>query len=1240
MKYKVMLITLLIVLWSYLVTIINCFQRKYDKHTVASIPGDIMLGGLFPVHTSGVTTCESINPERGIQRVEAMLFTLDEINNNTNLLPGLTLGTTIRDTCSDTNHALEQALKFVQASTGSSSQLNKMNEQSENLNTRGVVGSSYSSVTILVANLFRLFSLPQISYASTTAVLSDKRAFPLFARTVPSDVVQAQAMATLVSAHNWTYVSTVRSAGDYGDSGMDAFWKEADKLGVCIAAREVIRGNTGPEDLDNIVNVLSKDFAKARVVVLFTGMDHTKLLLDAVRRAGLVNHFVWIASDGWGRENVPVSNNSREANGALTIEIQAEPIKSFTDYYLSLGRENHRNPWFREYWQDLVQCRESSTKRRERKSTNSKRYFMSKLSKNETNLGNSHEISSETSSLPSSCSDSPDLRLRDILGPDFKQEAKIQFVYDAVYAFASGLHILQKKLCPGNPLHPKWNKRDCLEKMLNYPGTAFYQLIINTSFTDNYGNYVAFDENGDGYGQYSIYNYARDPYTGQYHYRLVGDFQGGKLTMRARPIWPGGESKNFPISQCSEECGFGEVRRLDKKQQCCWSCETCGVDQRVVNLTHCETCPFQHWPSKDKRTCELLELHYIDISTWFAIVPITFSSLGILITGGVILTWVFYSDTPLIRATGRELAYVQLAGCLVCYSCAFILIARPSIFTCSLQRILIGLGFAMMYASLLTKTNRIARIFDAAKRTTKRPVYISPRSQLAISGSLIALQLSLSAIWFGFDSPDTRIDEIRPGYLVLRCAMKDKSFLISLAYNMILIIVCTAYAVKTRQIPENFNESKFIGFTMYTTCIIWLAFLPMYYATISNHQIQIATLCISINLSASVMLCCLFFPKLYIIYLRPEKNVRRLTMNNMTAKQKFANLVKEKSTINMCVSSYASDNTSLTVSSSTKTGLQTDSDKGILTSPGNPTQSTVTSTNCLKLDNQFFNERSRSNSSITQSVQVICNPIVSDYIASVTTTTPSITKTSTTLADDKQSSTYVNTLFINYLNQKQNDYLSNKSCNNFPTPTPLLLDNIPNRLSLIKSVYCDEDNVTTEDEDNYTISAKTSFSTINSNKNKMSTIKMNNFINDHYNSTTIHSNEMKINKMEQYSQGQNSEFNQLSNEYNHNQFNKISIINNDNNNNNISKCIPSQFTNRNLTSFSPTISLGSIESPNLSVPSSDLYNPSYCDDTIMPNSENNDSSYRDNESLFVRINKQKKTNSRNIDYTKQTVTAL
>ncbi|CAH8559180.1 unnamed protein product [Dicrocoelium dendriticum] len=451
--------------------------RGTSAELVAQTPGDITLGGLFPVHTSGVTMCNAINPERGIQRVEAMLFTIDEINNNTSLLPGLQLGAVIRDTCSASNYGLEQALRFVQGNGDTSGTANSCGapEQWKNLKqeagkdrpmARGVVGSSYSSVSILVANLFRLFALPQISYASTSAVLSDKRTFPLFARTVPSDVVQARAMATLVSAHNWTYVSTVRSAGDYGDSGMDAFWREADKLGVCIAAREIIRSNTGTKDLDAIVRVLRYDFAKARVVVLFTGMDHTKLLLDAVRRAGLVDHFVWIASDGWGRENLPVSNNSRVANGALTIEIQAKPVLAFTDHYLNLTYENSRNPWFREYWEDLFGC------------------SFDKL--NESGTRGASVVNSTQTLLKHTrlaCDLNPRQRLRDRLGTDFKQEAKIQFIYDAVYAFAHGLHKLQEKLCPGNPYHPNWNKNVCVEKLLAYPGTDFYQTILGTSFT-------------------------------------------------------------------------------------------------------------------------------------------------------------------------------------------------------------------------------------------------------------------------------------------------------------------------------------------------------------------------------------------------------------------------------------------------------------------------------------------------------------------------------------------------------------------------------------------------------------------------------------------------------------------------------------------------------------------------------------------------------------------------------------
>ncbi|VDN10677.1 unnamed protein product [Dibothriocephalus latus] len=213
--------------------------------------------------------------------------------------------------------------------------------------------------------------------------------------------------------------------------------------------------------------------------------------------------------------------------------------------------------------------------------------------------------------------------------------------------------------------------------------------------------------------------------------------------------------------------------------------------------------------------------------------------VGILATIGVIVTLALYSETPIVRATGRELTYLLLSGCLLCYLSSLLLLIEPNPAACGIQRVGIGLGFAIMYASLLTKTNRLARIFDAAKRTAKRPAFISPRSQLAIAGGLIGLQFALSAIWLGFDPPATRIDPLQSNFLVLRCAIKDSSMMTSLAYIMLLIVVCTIYAVKTRCIPENFNESKFIGFAMYTTCIIWLAFVPIYFATMSNFEVSI-----------------------------------------------------------------------------------------------------------------------------------------------------------------------------------------------------------------------------------------------------------------------------------------------------------------------------------------------------------------------------------------------------------------
>lgn len=79
--------------------------------------GDIVLGGIFPMHEHDINTpeypCGMVKEEKGIQRLEAMMYALDQVNKNTELLPNVTLGSLIIDSCSSDTYALEQSMEFV-----------------------------------------------------------------------------------------------------------------------------------------------------------------------------------------------------------------------------------------------------------------------------------------------------------------------------------------------------------------------------------------------------------------------------------------------------------------------------------------------------------------------------------------------------------------------------------------------------------------------------------------------------------------------------------------------------------------------------------------------------------------------------------------------------------------------------------------------------------------------------------------------------------------------------------------------------------------------------------------------------------------------------------------------------------------------------------------------------------------------------------------------------------------------
>uniref|UniRef100_A0A673G1S2 Metabotropic glutamate receptor 4-like n=1 Tax=Sinocyclocheilus rhinocerous TaxID=307959 RepID=A0A673G1S2_9TELE len=843
--------------------LLQCLQpwAKWPKgpgHTHLNsirIDGDISLGGLFPVHARGHEgkPCGELKKEKGIHRLEAMLFALDRINNDHELLPNITLGARILDTCSRDTHALEQSLTFVQALIEKDGTDVKCQGGGSPIITKpervvGVIGASSSSVSIMVANILRLFKIPQVSYASTAPELSDNTRYDFFSRVVPPDTYQAQAMVDIVRAMRWNYVSTVASEGNYGESGVDAFIQKSREEGsVCISQSVKIPREPKPGEFDKIIHRLGEN-PNARVVIIFANEDDIRRLLQAAKKANQTGHFLWVGSDSWGSKISPVLHQEEMAEGAVTILPKRQNIRGFDRYFTSRTLENNRrNIWFAEFWENNFNCKLS-------------RHALKKGS-GVKKCTNQERIGKDSS---------------------YEQEGKVMFVIDAVYAMAHALHNMHKDLCPG--------KVGLCSKMDPVDGTLLLKYIRNVKIAGIAGSPVQFNENGDAPGRYDIYQYQIKNKTAEY--KTIGHWTDQLyLNMRAMQ-WPGG-GKQVPTSICSQPCKPGWRKKIVKGISCCWHCERCDGYQYQHDLYSCKMCRFDLRPNKNHTGCQPIPIVKLEWSSPWAVIPVLIAILGIIATLFVVVTFIRYNDTPIVKASGRELSYVLLTGIFLCYATTFLMISTPDVGICSLRRIFLGLGMSISYAALLTKTNRIYRIFEQGKMTVSAPRFISPASQLVITFSLISVQLLGVCIWFAVDPSQALIDyedqrtvdpEMACG--VLKCDISDLSLICLLGYSMLLMVTCTVYAIKTRGVPETFNEAKPIGFTMYTTCIIWLAFIPIFFGTSQSTEkmyIQTTTLTISVSLSASVSLGMLYMPKVYVVLFHPEQNVAKRSTRSLKA---------------------------------------------------------------------------------------------------------------------------------------------------------------------------------------------------------------------------------------------------------------------------------------------------------------------------------------------------------------------
>ncbi|XP_038603647.1 metabotropic glutamate receptor 6-like [Tachyglossus aculeatus] len=822
-------------------------RRQQWAHSLES-EGDVTLGGLFPVHARGPAgvPCGEVKKEKGIHRLEAMLYALDQINRDPELLPNLTLGARILDTCSRDTYALEQSLSFVQALIQRDASELRCSDGRRPVVPKpervvGVIGASASSVSIMVANVLRLFAIPQISYASTAPELSDNSRYDYFSRVVPPDSYQAQAMVDIVKALGWNYVSTLASEGNYGESGVEAFVQISREAGgVCIAQSIKIPREPKPGEFDKLIGRLMET-SSARGIVVFANEDDIKRVLEAARRANLTGHFLWVGSDSWGAKTSPILDLEDVAEGAVTVLPKRASIDGFDQYFTSRSLENNRrNIWFAEFWEDNFHCQL-------------------------THLGTQREGSSRK------CTG------EERIGRDsaYEQEGKVQFVIDAVYAVAHALHSLHRALCPG--------QAGVCPSMDPSNGRRLLQYIRAVNFNGSAGTPVMFNENGDAPGRYDIFQFQLTNGSAP-GYHAIGQWTGFLRLNTEEMRWSGGRPE-VPPSVCSQPCGPGERKKMVKGVPCCWHCELCDGYRYRLDEFSCEACPFDMRPTENRTGCRPTPIVKLEWSSPWAALPVLLAVLGMAATGCVLAAFVRFNDTPVVRASGRELSYALLAGIFLVYLITFLMVAEPGVAVCAGRRLFLGLGTAVSYSALLTKTNRIYRIFERGKRSVRPPRFISPASQLAITFGLTSVQVVAAAAWLGVRPPRSVVDyeeqrgpDPERARGVLKCDMSDLSLVCCLSYSILLMVTCTVYAVKARGVPEAFNEAKPIGFAMYTTCVVWLAFVPIFFGTAQSAEkiyIQTTTLTVSMSLSASVSLGLLYVPKVYVIVFHPERNVQK-----------------------------------------------------------------------------------------------------------------------------------------------------------------------------------------------------------------------------------------------------------------------------------------------------------------------------------------------------------------------------
>ncbi|XP_025032849.1 vomeronasal type-2 receptor 26-like [Python bivittatus] len=396
-----------------------------------------------------------------------------------------------------------------------------------------------------------------------------------------------------------------------------------------------------------------------------------------------------------------------------------------------------------------------------------------------------------------------------------------------------------------------------------YKIPQLHRFLQGISFNNSAGERVSFNEKREVIGGFDIINMIAFPNKSIQSVK-VGRLDpnvsyGNELIINENLIaWHKGFNQVLPVSLCNEYChpGFWK-RKSERKTFCCYDCVPCpqGKISSKIDTEDCFKCREDQYPSKEQDRCLNKTMSFLSFE----------DVLGIFLKR---------RDTPIIKANNRDLTYTLLIALLLCFLSSLLFLGQPGKVTCLLRQPAFGIIFSAAVSCVLAKTITVVVAFMVTKPGSPMRKWVGKRLALSIVLSGSVLQAALCTLWLATfpPFPDLDVHSLMEN-MILQCNEGSIfMFYCVLGYLGFLAIASFIVAFLARNLPDSFNEAKFITFSMLAFCSVWVSFVPAYLST--RGKAMVAVEIFSIMSSSAALLGCIFFPKCFIIVLKPELNSR------------------------------------------------------------------------------------------------------------------------------------------------------------------------------------------------------------------------------------------------------------------------------------------------------------------------------------------------------------------------------